>query len=101
MDLVARVARMPQTVAHDFTGSGLGVDELQLNTSFCHGPEGFRFPISLQHLFPHHRVKLPSVLVREHEAHVVVVDFRVDEERTLEVYSIKTVQTLKNERLLI
>lgn len=92
---------MPEAVAHDFTGSGLGVDELQLDASFSDGSEGFWLPVCLQHLFPHNRVELPSVLIGEDEAHVIVVDVRVDEERALEIDAAEAVQALRYENTLI
>lgn len=62
---------------------------LQLNSRFCHCPEGVRLPVRLFHLLPHHHVETGTVLVAEDETGVIVICGRVDVERALKVHSVE------------
>ena len=83
--LVRRVSRVPQRVPQEFAGARRRLDGLQLDARLGGRPERRRLPVGLGRLLPHDDVEAAAVLVTEHEARVVVVRVRVDEERAAEV----------------
>lgn len=96
--LFVRTVRVPQGVAQHLPRPGFGVHGLDLYARFGHGPERRRLPVRLRALLPHDRVELVVVLVAKHEAHVVVVDVGVHEERALEVDAAERVVTCGGRR---
>ena len=62
INLSVGVSGVPHGVPHHLAGPGLRLDELQLDSGLCDGPERGGLPVRLGVLLPHHRVELVVVL---------------------------------------
>ena len=62
INLTVGVSGVPHGVPHHLAGPGLRLDELQLDSGLCDGPERGGLPVGLGVLLPHHRVELVVVL---------------------------------------
>ena len=62
INLTVGVTGVPHGVPHHLAGPGLRLDELQLDSGLCNGPEGSGLPVGLRVLLPHDGVELVVVL---------------------------------------
>ena len=85
--------------ARQLTWASVGLDKLELYAGLGHGPEGSGLPVGLGVLLPHDGVELVVVLIREYEAHVVVINLSINEECPFKVDSSKSVEANSQSRI--
>lgn len=82
-DLIGCVTGVPQAVSQVLPGTGVAVDQLDLNARLGGRHEGLLVPVHLSVAFPGDRVESTIALVAEHESNVVIVDFLINEKCSL------------------